>query len=111
MQRIPAPKVDVCRADLRRMLWSDPRSSSETWPPAVGELLSQVSHEMRSPLAVIELALTMLADGMADILTERQLEFVEIARRNAERLERTIDELAVTWPSPPERRHGSDGGR
>ena len=54
------------------------------------ERQSHVRHELRSPLAVMYPALSMLLDGSAGELTPKQREYLEILERNAERLERYI---------------------
>jgi signal transduction histidine kinase len=55
------------------------------------ERQSHVRHELRSPLAVMYPALSMLLDGSAGELTSRQRQYIEILERNADRLERYIN--------------------
>jgi len=57
---------------------------------AARERQSHVRHELRSPLAVMYPALSMLLDGSAGELTSKQRMYIEILERNAERLERYI---------------------
>ena len=57
---------------------------------AARERQSHVRHELRSPLAVMYPALSMLLDGSAGDLTSKQRQYIEILERNAERLERYI---------------------
>ncbi len=57
------------------------------------QLLSTVSHELRSPLTVIKAAVANLWDGLAGPLTEQQSQLVSVAHRNAERLARMINNL------------------
>jgi two-component system phosphate regulon sensor histidine kinase PhoR len=57
---------------------------------AARERQSHVRHELRAPLAVMYPALSMLLDGSAGDLTAKQREYLQILRRNAERLERLI---------------------
>src|SRR5690349_20747858 len=46
--------------------------------------LASVSHEMRTPLGKIREALSLLADGTAGTLADRQRSVVDIARRACE---------------------------
>ena len=57
---------------------------------AARERQSHVRHELRSPLAVMYPALSMLLDGSAGELTPMQREYLEIIERNAVRLERYL---------------------
>jgi signal transduction histidine kinase len=57
---------------------------------AARERQSHVRHELRSPLAVMYPALSMLLDGSAGELTPKQRDYLEILERNAGRLERYI---------------------
>ena len=60
---------------------------------AKNELLSHVSHELRSPLTAIYQFVTILLDGLAGELTPEQREYLEIGLRNVNRLRGMIDEL------------------
>ena len=55
-------------------------------------LVATVSHELRTPLTSIIGYLELLSTD-ADTLTEENARFVEIARRNAARLQRMVEEL------------------
>ena len=57
---------------------------------AARERQSHVRHELRSPLAAIYPALSMLLDGSAGELTTRQRDYLEIIERSAVRLERYL---------------------
>jgi signal transduction histidine kinase len=57
---------------------------------AARERQSHVRHELRSPLAVMYPALSLLLDGSAGELTPKQRDYLQILERNAERLERLI---------------------
>lgn len=57
------------------------------------DLLSTVSHEIRSPLAVIHGAVSNLRDGIVGPLTEKQKEVVEMASGHIGRLNRLIKDL------------------
>jgi len=58
-----------------------------------GEFLSHVSHELRSPLAVVHQFTTILLDGLAGALNPDQREYVEIMLRNINQLKYLIDDL------------------
>lgn len=53
-------------------------------------LLGVVSHELRSPLTVAQTAVENLAEGSAGPLTPEQVELLDMARRNLERLGRLV---------------------
>jgi signal transduction histidine kinase len=57
---------------------------------AARERQSYVRHELRAPLAVMYPALSLLLDGSTGDLTAKQREYLQILRRNAERLERLV---------------------
>jgi len=57
------------------------------------QFLSNVSHELRSPLTVINQFVTILLDGLAGDLSPEQREYLEIAHRNTNQLRAMIDEL------------------
>jgi signal transduction histidine kinase len=57
------------------------------------EFLSHVSHELRSPLAVVHQFVTILEDGLAGEMTPTQREYLGIARHNAQQLGSMIDDL------------------
>ena len=54
-------------------------------------MLSCISHELRSPLTIIKMAVTFLADGSSGPLTPRQAQFVAMAARNINREVRILD--------------------
>jgi signal transduction histidine kinase len=55
--------------------------------------LSHVSHELRSPLAVVYQFASLLADGVEGPLNEQQSEYTEVIMRNANQLKVMIDDL------------------
>jgi signal transduction histidine kinase len=57
---------------------------------AARERQSHVRHELRSPLAAMYPALSMLLDGIAGELTTMQRDYLEIIERSAVRLERYL---------------------
>ncbi len=57
------------------------------------QFISTVSHELRTPLAAMKEAVIIVADGIAGRLNKDQTRFLDIARRNIERLGRLIDEV------------------
>jgi signal transduction histidine kinase len=58
-----------------------------------GEFLSHVSHELRSPLAVVHQFTTILLDGLGGALTKNQKEYLDISLRNLNQLKYMIDDL------------------
>ncbi len=59
------------------------------------ELLSNVSHDLKNPLATIKAYLTMMERGRLGDLTEKQAHAVEVCQRNADRLTRLINDLVL----------------
>ncbi len=57
------------------------------------QFLSNVSHELRSPLTVVRQFTTIVLDGLAGELNPEQREYLEIALRNADELRSMIEEL------------------
>ncbi|MGA9520559.1 MAG: histidine kinase dimerization/phospho-acceptor domain-containing protein [Myxococcaceae bacterium] len=59
------------------------------------ELLSNVSHDLKNPLATIKAYLTMMERGRLGDLTEKQGHAVEVCQRNSDRLTRLINDLVL----------------
>jgi PAS domain S-box-containing protein len=57
------------------------------------QFISTVSHELRTPLTAMREAVIIVADGVAGKLSKDQKHFLDIARRNIERLGRLIDDV------------------
>ncbi|MCL6466227.1 MAG: PAS domain S-box protein [candidate division WOR-3 bacterium] len=57
------------------------------------EFVAMVSHDLRTPLAAIKEAISLLADTAACRLEEKQLRYLSIAREEMDRLNRMIDNL------------------
>ncbi|MBI4424292.1 MAG: response regulator [Elusimicrobia bacterium] len=57
------------------------------------ELMSTVSHELRSPLTVIKAAIANLYEGFAGPVEESQMKLIALAHRNVERLAKIINNL------------------
>lgn len=57
------------------------------------QFLSRVSHELRSPLAVIHQFLTILLDRLPGELTSDQNEYLDIILRNVNQLQKMIEDL------------------
>jgi signal transduction histidine kinase len=55
--------------------------------------LSHVSHELRSPLAVIHQFVSLVVDGTAGPLSEDQADYLAVAARNIDQLRTMIDDL------------------
>jgi len=54
---------------------------------------SMVSHELRTPLGALKESVSQVLEGMLGTLTEDQRKFLEIAKRNVNRLARLITEV------------------
>ncbi|MCX5667010.1 MAG: GAF domain-containing sensor histidine kinase [Candidatus Omnitrophica bacterium] len=50
------------------------------------EMVSNVSHELRSPLAIIKEALLLLSEGSLGAVSEKQKKFLNLSTQNVERL-------------------------
>jgi PAS domain S-box-containing protein len=57
------------------------------------DFVGTVSHELRTPLTAIKGFIELVADGDAGPLTDSQLEFLQIASRNTDRLGNLINDL------------------
>ena len=57
------------------------------------QFLSHISHELRSPLAVIHQFVTILLDRLAGNLSPEQNEYLEIIQRNVDQLRKMIEDL------------------
>ncbi|MEI6862826.1 MAG: sensor histidine kinase [Candidatus Omnitrophota bacterium] len=57
------------------------------------DFIATVSHELRTPLAAIKEGIAIVIDGTAGPIDGRQKEFLEIAKRNVDRLTRLINDL------------------
>lgn len=57
------------------------------------DFVSNVSHELRSPLAAIQKNLGLILDQTAGAINENQKEFLSLAKANVERLTRLINDL------------------
>jgi len=54
---------------------------------------SVVSHELRTPLAAMKTGVNLVLDGLAGTINEEQREFLDIVRRNLDRLARLINDV------------------
>lgn len=57
------------------------------------EFLSSVTHELRTPLVAMQHSLSIMLDGITGQLSDSQREFLAIAQRNLDRLNRMINDL------------------
>jgi PAS domain S-box-containing protein len=57
------------------------------------QFISTVSHELRTPMTSIREAVTILHDGVAGKINKDQRHFLDIAKRNIDRLGRLIDDV------------------
>ena len=56
------------------------------------EFTSMVSHELRTPLTAIKEAIDVVADGTAGDVNKHQADFLQLAKRNVDRLHRLIND-------------------
>jgi signal transduction histidine kinase len=59
------------------------------------QFIATVSHELRTPLTSIHGYLDLLVEGEAGELTDEQRQFLTVAERNTERLQRLVDDLLL----------------
>lgn len=57
------------------------------------DFVSTISHELRTPLTAIKEGISIVADGSSGTINDEQQEFLEIAKRNVDRLARLINEV------------------
>lgn len=57
------------------------------------EFVSTASHELRTPLASIKESLSIMTEGMIGTVSEKQKEFLNIAKDNIDRLSRLINDI------------------
>lgn len=57
------------------------------------EFVSVVSHELRTPMAAIKEAVSLIMDGVTGQVNDRQVKFLDMARRNIDRLTGIINDL------------------
>ena len=60
---------------------------------AKSQFLATVAHEMRTPLASLKNAVTVILEGAAGRVTNEQKNFLDIAKRNVNRLTRLINDV------------------
>jgi signal transduction histidine kinase len=76
--------VAVILEDVTRMLLLDDVKSN---------LISTVSHELKTPLTSVRMALYLLFEKTVGTLNEKQMDLVTTAREDADRLLRTLNDL------------------
>jgi two-component system phosphate regulon sensor histidine kinase PhoR len=57
------------------------------------KLMSNISHELRTPTAVLKEFISLILDGVAGELTSSQRQYIQIMQSNVERLSRLIENL------------------
>jgi PAS domain S-box-containing protein len=57
------------------------------------DFVSNVSHELRTPLTSIRESIGLILEGITGKVTEKQVKFLRIAKRNTERLTNLINDL------------------
>ncbi|MDD5496774.1 MAG: GAF domain-containing sensor histidine kinase [Candidatus Omnitrophica bacterium] len=59
------------------------------------EIMSNVSHEFKTPLTTIKEALLLMSDGMLGTVNEKQKKYLDLSVQNIERLNRLINSLLI----------------
>lgn len=57
------------------------------------QFISTVSHELRTPLASMKEAVLIVLDGVAGVINDDQSHFLDVAKRNIDRLSRLINDV------------------
>ena len=57
------------------------------------DFISVVSHELRTPLTAIKEGISIVADGITGEINKDQQEFLDVAKRNVDRLSRLINDV------------------
>lgn len=57
------------------------------------QLLSRVSHELRTPIAPIQEGVSLMLEGVAGEINDKQRELLELATKNVERLHYLVNEI------------------
>ncbi len=57
------------------------------------QFISTVSHELRTPLGCMKEAITIVLEGVAGQISDKQRKFLDIAKRNVDRLARLINSV------------------
>lgn len=57
------------------------------------QFISTVSHELRTPLGCMKEAIAIVSEGLAGQINEKQRDFLDIARRNVDRLSTLINNV------------------
>ena len=88
--------------DYREMVIMSAKSCSKCWQGMKereevyglrSEFASMVSHELRTPLTAIKEGIDLVADGSTGFVNNDQRQFLDIAKRNVERLTRLVNDV------------------
>ena len=60
------------------------------------ELISNVTHDLKTPLATIKEALLLMLEGSSGAINAKQKRYLEISMQNVERMARIIDEIMLS---------------
>ncbi|MFH0799778.1 MAG: GAF domain-containing sensor histidine kinase [Pseudomonadota bacterium] len=60
------------------------------------ELLSNVTHDLKTPLATINEALWLMLDGVSGQINEKQKKYLDISVANVQRMARMIDDILLS---------------
>ncbi len=89
----PAYLVSLRDVQQRKCMQDEMQRMQETQLLLKDQFLSNVSHELRSPLAAAHQFLTIVLDGLAGAVTDEQREYLAIALRNVTQGSAMISDL------------------
>jgi signal transduction histidine kinase len=69
--------------------------------PLTKEAISFISHELRNPLAAMQLYLEMLLRGTAGPLTDKQKDMVQELMASQQKMNQIIEEFRAKYGKPP----------
>ncbi len=80
---------------LKEQMWALERANKELKKIDIlkSDFLSMVSHELRTPLASIKEGVSLVIDGTTGPINENQKKFLDVAKRNIDRLTNLINNL------------------
>jgi signal transduction histidine kinase/FixJ family two-component response regulator len=91
--RFTSVVIKNSRGDLERLAVGTDVTPGEEVRKIHKTFISNVSHDLRTPLAAIDQYLNILTDGLAGELTDEQKKYVEVIRRSSFRLNNLIENL------------------
>lgn len=96
---VSARAISIGNRDYVQAIWRDitnQKKAEEKLKETMemkSQFISTVSHELRTPLTCIKNAITNIVDGALGEINEKQRDFLNIARRNADKLVELISDV------------------